>query len=94
MLFYIYIWYIVAFQYVHYGSVGFYDSNPGSPTLQGMGPQFKIMVRIQNAGDSLSDIPLGDVTFSKRRQETCNPYPNSGDSECESILTISYSLYP
>lgn len=53
------------------------------PNVAGMGPQFKIMVRIQNAGDSLSDIPLvmsRDLPkWYFRGQETCEHTP-TGDS--------------
>ena len=44
--------------------------NIWKPNVAGMGPQFKIMVRIQNAGDSLSDIPLVMSPLAKRCQET------------------------
>ena len=49
--------------------------NIWKPNVAGMGPQFKIMVRIQNAGDSLSDIPLVMLPLVKRCQETCQSIP-------------------
>ena len=54
--------------------------NIWKPNVAGMGPQFKILVRIQNAGDSLSDIPLVMLPLVKRCQETCFLHTPTGDS--------------